>query len=172
MKTIQTVIYYRGETPMRGAQVGIDRKGTDDVREDVQSFTLLEWEAREAPQDMGLAFTLWWRTACTECGGTFEPKTNNYTKALPRRCKACRKANPYDPDGWMGRPRNRYVRTDPETEAKAPEATKPLAVADVWASIGSSERLALLRDAKAALGEGASREAIEAKARETLLSLF
>lgn len=172
MKTIQTVVYYRGETPMRGAIVQIDRKGADDVREDVQRFTLLRWEAREAPQDMGLAFSLWWRTDCTECGETFEPRTNNYTKALPRRCKKCRKANPYNPDGWMGRPRNRYVRTDPETEAAEPQVSEPLAATDMWAMLSSAERLALLRQAKAELGEGASRDAIEVKARKTLLSLF
>ena len=114
-KTIQTVVYYRGEQPEPGCVVIIDRKTETGAREEVQRFTLEETGGEENEHNHGQSFKLTWSTRCTECSKAFTCTTNNYTKNLPRRCKPCRRKNPYNAAGWMTRPRNRYVRVDPES---------------------------------------------------------
>ena len=121
-RTVTPVIYYRGETPEPGCVVVLDRKNEAGEREVVQRFILLDYRDTPHKTDCGLAYRFDWGTRCTECGEPFECTTNNYTKNLPRRCKPCRKAAPYDPRGWQGKPRNRFVRIDPEPEEIDPES--------------------------------------------------
>lgn len=122
---IQRVIFYRGDVPERGAVVVLDQRrekhGDATDRIEVQRFLLLDLAETPNADDAGLAWRLQWETTCGECSTTFRCKTNNYTKSLPRRCSACRKRNPYNPDRWMDRPRNRFLRIDPaEGEALPP----------------------------------------------------
>jgi hypothetical protein len=172
MRTIQTVCYCRGETPVIGTVVVVDRKDGCGGREEVQRYTLAGVGGEEHPTDMGLSYKLNWQTACTECGTTFEASTNNYTKNLPRRCKPCRRKNPYNACGWSSRPRNRYVRIDPAPgEPHAPPVAArgvdiaQASVTPLYDALGSATRMAWLRRIKAETGTTPAPGDVEARLR-------
>jgi len=176
MRTVQTVVFFREETPVVGTVLIIDRKtGEGDEREEVQRFTLADWEERENDRVCGLAWQLEWKTRCTSCGQRFTAKTNNYTKSLPRRCKRCKRHSPYDPSGWSKRPRNRYVRVDPGEAAPAvaaveydepentPAAGEQEDSADRWPLLGQLDTpayAAAFHAKRAEMGAGADKSAI------------
>jgi len=184
MRTVQTVVFFREETPVVGTVLIIDRKtGEGDEREEVQRFTLADWEERENDRVCGLAWQLEWKTRCTSCGQRFTAKTNNYTKSLPRRCKRCKRHSPYDPSGWSKRPRNRYVRVDPGEAApvaaiehdepeNVPATAEQTDSVDRWPLLGRLDmatHTAYFRAKRAELGGTADgstvRDAIEADLR-------
>ena len=152
--------------PESGSVVAFSRRDeTTRQAHELQRFTLLRVEPTtnrygEASGVMN------WQSACMECGAGYRFTTGLSTGSFYRRCKRCRKGRAFA--GWPKGPRIKHALLADAGAAVAPAEPER----DLWGEAGSDTRLALLKAAKAELGEGASRGEVEARARETLLSLF
>lgn len=153
--------------PDNGSIVAFSRRDeTTRVMEELQRFTLLRVEPTtnrygEASGVMN------WQSACMDCGTEYRFTTGLSTGSFYRRCKKCRKGRAFT--GWPKGPRIQHTLL---AEGAPVPAAEPEREIDPWSLLGSSERMAMLRQAKAELGEDATRDDIEAKARATLMSLF
>lgn len=161
-------IYFEIESlPADGSIVAFSRRDeATRAMMELQRFTLLRIEPTtnrygEASGVMS------WRSECMECGKSYDFTTGLSTGSFYRRCKKCRRGKRFT--GWPKGPRIQHTLLAEDGPVPAAEPERGL---DPWSLLGSTDRMAMLRQAKAELGEGASRDAIEAKARKTLLSLF
>ena len=161
-------IYFDVQSPPASGSIVVfsRRDEATRAREELQRFTLLRIEPTtnrygEASGVMN------WQSACMECGAGYRFTTGLSTGSFYRRCKKCRKGRAIT--GWPQGPRIQHTLL---TEGAPVPSAEPGREIDPWSLLGSSERMAMLKAAKAALGEGAARDAIEAKARKTLMSLF
>mgnify|MGYP003493858919 FL=1 len=161
-------IYFEADSlPDNGSIVVFSRRDeTTRVMAELQRFTLLRVDPTtnrygEASGVMN------WRSDCMDCGKSYDFTTGLSTGSFYRRCKKCRKGR-----GFTGWPKGPRIQHTLMAEGGTVPAVEPERELDPWSLLGSADRMAMLRQAKAELGEGASRDAIEAKARKTLLSLF
>ena len=160
-------IYFEVESlPERGSIVVFSRRDemTGEAAE-LQRFTLMRIDPHTT-KDGEASGIMSWQSNCMDCGASYQFTTGLATDSFYRRCKKCRRGKRFT--GWPKGPRIKHTLLADASATVAPEAVE----VDHWAAAGSDTRLALLKAAKAELGDGASRDAIEAKARETLLSLF
>lgn len=160
-------IYFEVESPPeRGTIVVFSRRDemTGEAAE-LQRFTLLRIDPHTT-KDGEASGIMSWQSNCMDCGTSYQFTTGLATDSFYRRCKKCRRGKRFT--GWPKGPRIKHTLL---ADAAA-EVPREAVEVDHWAAAGSQTRLALLKAAKVELGEGASRDDIEAKARETLLSLF
>lgn len=161
-------IYFEVESlPERGSIVVFSRSDemTGEAAE-LQRFTLLRIDPHTT-KDGEASGIMSWQSNCMDCGASYRFTTGLATDSFYRRCKKCRRGKRFT--GWP--PKGPRIKHTLLANASATVEPEPVEV-DHWAAAGSDTRLALLKAAKAELGEGASRDDIEVKARETLLSLF
>lgn len=116
-RVLRGPVFYAGEPMLPGTMVRIERAGENGERQTIQVHYLVETEEYRSKRTDRCVTILHWESTCTECGDEIGYKARNATKYLKRRCPICNEENPYDPRGWSMRPRNRYVRVDPEPEA-------------------------------------------------------
>lgn len=159
-------IYFEPESlPADGSIVVFSRRDESGVMTELQRFTLLRIDPHTT-KDGEASGIMSWQSNCMDCGASYQFTTGLATDSFYRRCKKCRRGKRFT--GWPKGPRIKHTLLADASATVEPEAVE----VDHWAAAGSETRLALLKAAKAELGEGASRDDIEAKARETLLSLF
>lgn len=160
-------IYFEPESlPADGSIVVFSRRDESGVMAELQRFTLLRIEPH-TNKDGEASGVMNWRSDCMDCGAGYTFTTGLATDSFYRRCKKCRRGKRFT--GWPKGPRIQHTLL---AEGEPVPAVEPERELDPWSLLGSTDRMAMLRQAKAELGEGASRDAIEAKARKTLLSLF
>lgn len=184
--------------PPLGSRVRFTRWNAQTHREEEQQMFYLAAARRHTTKKGADSAVLHWDTDCEDCGEQFTFTSGLSTGAMYRRCPSCRPLLKRE-GGWPTGPRMKHTLLDPEpgyepppvameanlsreekralrkARAAAPNVgaiKEPECELDPWDLLGSSERMAMLRQAKAELGQGASRDAIEAKARATLMSLF
>lgn len=132
-----TITFDRDEMPRRGSTVELQRRIAVGAAEMVtlQTYKLVKWAAHEA-RDGARSAIMTWRTECMTCGADFNFTTGLSTRALIRRCPACRRTAKRPLEGWPNGPRNKHVYypapelelgglppdRDHETELKGPSA--------------------------------------------------
>ena len=160
-------IYFDVESlPVNGSIVAFSRRDeTTRIMEELQRFTLLRIEPTKNRYGEASG-VMNWQSNCMDCSASYQFTTGLSTGSFYRRCKKCRKGRGFT--GWPKGPRIKHTLLADASATVAPEAVE----VDHWAAAGSDTRRALLTAARAELGKEASRDDIEAKARETLLSLF
>lgn len=107
-RTVQGAVFYAGDDMILGTMLRIELQGKLVQLHILDS--VVDYVRKSDGTNMKL---LIWSTMCTDCGSDMEHKSRNVIKDMPRRCKRCRTEKPYDPAGWMKRPRNKYIRIDP-----------------------------------------------------------
>lgn len=160
-------IYFEVEDlPASGSIVVFSRRDEmTRIMEEIQRFALLRIEPTKNRYGEASG-VMNWQSDCMECGASYQFTTGLSTGSFYRRCKKCRKGRGFT--GWPKGPRIQHTLLTDASATVAPEAVD----ADHWAAAGSDTRRALLTAARVELGKDASRDAVETKARETLLSLF